>query len=94
MLKITGGTDKDGFPLRPEVTGTRKTNILIMAHKKGSTTEKRKKTVRGNTVSAETAQLNSKVVSYGPKPLEELMPAAAPKEKKEEPKPAVKAKKK
>ncbi|MEM3820083.1 MAG: 30S ribosomal protein S6e [Nitrososphaerota archaeon] len=28
-IKITGGTDRDGFPMRPEVSGPRKVKLLI-----------------------------------------------------------------
>jgi len=28
-IKITGGTDKDGFPMRPDVSGARKVRILL-----------------------------------------------------------------
>ncbi|MCX6767433.1 MAG: eS6 family ribosomal protein [Candidatus Micrarchaeota archaeon] len=88
VLKITGGTDKDGFQMRPEMPGTRKTSSLLVSRKKNGTTEKRRKTVRGNMASAETAQLNSKVVTPGSKPIEELIPTSAPKEKKDEKAPA------
>ncbi|AIF70397.1 30S ribosomal protein S6 [Palaeococcus pacificus DY20341] len=66
-LKITGGTDKDGFPMRPDVHGPRKIRILVSRGpgfrptKKG---ERRKKTVRGNTISPEIMQINTKIV-YG-----------------------------
>jgi len=30
-IRITGGTDKDGFPMRPDVSGARKARILIAA---------------------------------------------------------------
>lgn len=30
-IRITGGTDKDGFPMRPDVSGVRKVRILIAA---------------------------------------------------------------
>jgi len=30
-IRITGGTDKDGFPMRPDVSGARKVRILITA---------------------------------------------------------------
>ncbi len=93
-LEITGGTDKDGFPMKPEVPGTRKTSMLLSSRKKKGTVEKRKKTVRGNTVSAETAQLNAKIVSPGPRPLEEIIPSAPKERKEEEAKPQAKAKKK
>lgn len=84
-LKITGGSDKDGFPMRPEVPGQARKKLLLSGgpglriHRKG---ERRVKAVVGNTVSARTAQLNAKVVQYGEKPLEELGPWLA-KEKKQ-----------
>jgi len=28
-IKITGGTDKDGFPMRPDVSGARKVRVLL-----------------------------------------------------------------
>ena len=28
-IKITGGTDRDGFPMRPDVSGSRRTRILL-----------------------------------------------------------------
>ncbi|USS40501.1 30S ribosomal protein S6e [Thermococcus aggregans] len=64
-LKITGGTDKDGFPMRPDVHGPRRVRILLSRgpgfrpQEKG---ERRKKTVRGNTISPEIAQINVKIV--------------------------------
>ncbi|MPW39585.1 30S ribosomal protein S6e [Thermococcus sp. 101 C5] len=64
-LKITGGTDKDGFPMRPDVHGPRRVRILLSRgpgfrpQEKG---ERRKKTVRGNTISPEIVQINVKIV--------------------------------
>ncbi|MDN5321038.1 MAG: small subunit ribosomal protein S6e [Thermococcaceae archaeon] len=64
-LKITGGTDKDGFPMRPDVHGPRRVRILLSRgpgfrpQEKG---ERRKKTVRGNTISPEIVQINLKIV--------------------------------
>ncbi|NJE77188.1 30S ribosomal protein S6e [Thermococcus sp. ES12] len=64
-LKITGGTDKDGFPMRPDVHGPRRVKILVSKgpgfrpKEKG---ERRKKTVRGNTISPEIVQINMKLV--------------------------------
>ena len=84
-LKITGGSDRDGFPMRPEVSGQARKKLLlaggpgIHVHRKG---ERRVKAVVGNTVSARTAQLNAKVVGYGEKPLEELGPWLAKEKKK------------
>ncbi|WP_297461952.1 30S ribosomal protein S6e [Thermococcus sp.] len=64
-LKIRGGTDKDGFPMRPDVHGPRRVKILISQgpgfrpREKG---ERRKKTVRGNTISPEIVQVNMKLL--------------------------------
>jgi small subunit ribosomal protein S6e len=60
-IKFTGGTDKDGIPMRPDVHGSAKARIVLSggvgykAKKKG---EKKRKVVRGNTISPETTFLN------------------------------------
>lgn len=64
-LKITGGTDKDGFPMRPDVHGPRKIRILVSrgpGFRPKDRGERRKKTVRGNTISPEIMQINTKIV--------------------------------
>ena len=84
-LKITGGSDKDGIPMLPELPGTRKTKALL---KKGPGVrkllkgERRKKMVFGNTVSESIVQLNTKIAEYGAQGLEELGFVLQPKEKK------------
>ncbi len=64
-LKITGGTDKDGFPMRPDVHGPRRVKILVSrgpGFRPKERGERRKKTVRGNTISPEVVQVNMKLV--------------------------------
>lgn len=75
-LQITGGTDRDGFPMHPQVHGPGRKKV-ILSHQpcfhpkfKG---QRKRKTVRGNTISREIVQINCKVIKAGPKPLEELM---------------------
>jgi small subunit ribosomal protein S6e len=86
VLKITGGSDKDGFPMHPDVEGIGRKRILLAGppgfhpRLKG---ERRRKTVRGNTISEDIVQINCKVVKKGEKPLEELVPKK-PKEEKAE----------
>lgn len=64
-LQITGGSDKEGFPMRPDLVGEMRKKILLSSgpgynpEKKGI---KRRKYVRGNTVSDATAQINCKIV--------------------------------
>ena len=85
MLKITGGTDKDGFPMHPSIPGSVKKKVLLSGKpcfhptKKG---EKKRKTVRGNTISTDIVQINVKVSKKGEKPLEELVPTKQKTEQK------------
>ena len=90
-LKVTGGSDSAGFPMRPEIDSMHRKKILVQTSigvkvkKKG---EYRRKTVRGNTISEATAQVNLSVSKYGTKPIKDLLnpeaPAEAPKEEKKE----------
>lgn len=85
-LKVTGGTDKDGFPMHPAIPGIGRKRVLLSRppcfHPKLKGQRKRK-TVRGNTISEEIAQINCKIVRKGAKPIEELIPIKK-KEKVEE----------
>ena len=84
-LVITGGTDKDGFPMHPDVPGPGRHRVLLSEppgfhpRKKG---ERRRKTVRGNTISEDIVQINCKIVQWGEKAVEELI--GKKEEKKEE----------
>lgn len=86
-LKITGGTDKDGFPMHSSLKGQGKKKIILTGppgfHPQRSGQRKRKM-VRGDTISPDITQINVKItnVKTGAKPLAELTPKAK-KEKKE-----------
>lgn len=92
-LQITGGSDNAGFPMRPDiVTSGRKKALLgsgpgfkvkkkAKSHSQQHYHLKKRKTVRGNTISDQTAQVNLKVVKYGKEALENLFPK---KEEKKE----------
>ena len=75
-LEITGGSDTSGFPMRKGLRTANKIKIIsakgvgFRSLKKG---EKRRKTVRGEIISSEIAQLNLKIVKYANKNLEELL---------------------
>ena len=66
-LKITGGSDKDGFPMRPDVHGGIKVRLLLSGppgfrpKRKG---ERRRKTVRGNTITEDIIQVNCVIVKW------------------------------
>ena len=83
-LKFTGGTDKDGVPMRPDVHGSARARIVLSGGVGYKPTDKgmnKRKVVRGNTISAETAFLNFAVVEApkakkAPKPEPEAEPEA------------------
>lgn len=75
-LEITGGSDKDGFPMRESIEGTVRRKVLL---KKGAGINeqedgvRRRKSIRGNTISEEIQQLNTTVAEEGSKSVEELL---------------------
>jgi small subunit ribosomal protein S6e len=97
-LEITGGSDIAGFPLSKDVGGIGLKRVLLTKgwgmHKRPKGDKKRvpqpkglrlKKTVRGNTISESTVQINMKVVKEGKKKLGEVFPDQnGPKEVKAE----------
>jgi len=77
-LKITGGSDKNGFPMKKTVPGARRVRSLVsggVGYKPARKGERRRKTFRGNTVSEDIVQINTVVIQKGEKPLEELLGA-------------------
>ena len=61
---ITGGSDKSGFPMRPDVHGGIKKKILIgrgVGFKPSQKNIRRRKTIRGNIVTDDIAQINVKI---------------------------------
>jgi small subunit ribosomal protein S6e len=75
-LEITGGSDRDGFPMKETIEGTERKRVLLKegtglnVEKEG---ERQRKSVRGNTVSNQIEQLNTRVVESGGKTVEELL---------------------
>ena len=77
-LKITGGSDKNGFPMKRTIPGARRVRSLVsggLGYKPARKGERRRKTFRGNTVSDDIVQINTVVIEKGEKPLEELIGA-------------------
>jgi small subunit ribosomal protein S6e len=86
-LKFTGGTDKDGVPMRPDVHGSAKARIVLsggVGYTPKNKGEQKRKLVRGNTVSQATTFLNFVVVEApkGRKKKEVKAEAEAPTEEK------------
>ena len=64
-VMITGGSDKAGFPMRGDTLGGGRNYILLTKGVGYKTTEegaKKRKLVRGNTITEETYQVNAKRV--------------------------------
>ena len=91
-LKITGGTDKDGIPMRPDIHGSAKSKIILSEgvgfHPK-SEGERRRKVIRGNTLSSESKFINLSIVGQpkskrkAEKKIEQVNAEAPVEEKKE-----------
>ena len=64
-LMITGGSDRAGFPMRRDTLGGGKNYILLtrgVGYKTREEGAKKRKLVRGNTITEETYQINAKRV--------------------------------
>ena len=61
-LKITGGSDKSGTPMRPDVHGGVKKYVLLPTGVGNRSEARIRKLVRGNMVTEEIYQLNSMLV--------------------------------
>ena len=96
-IRITGASDKSGFPSIPEVEGPNLKKVLLGygrgMHKKPKGEKKvnrrplglkLRKTVRGSEISEDTVQINTKVLKEGSKKFESLFEAPAEDVKAEE----------
>ncbi|MCL5680946.1 MAG: 30S ribosomal protein S6e [Candidatus Thermoplasmatota archaeon] len=64
-IQITGGSDKDGFPMRPDFPGMRRKRLLLTGGVGFHPTRdglRKKKSIRGNTISGDISQINFTVV--------------------------------
>lgn len=95
-LEITGTSDKAGFPGSKDIEGNSLKKVLLSKGKFMKGWKKRrkkkikikglrkKKTLRGNQISKDIIQINTKVTKPGNKTLEEIFPEQnKPKEKQE-----------
>ncbi len=65
-LRITGGTDKDGVPMRFDIQGGAKKRAILssgVGFKPKTDGERIRKLVRGRTITEDTFQVNSVIVS-------------------------------
>lgn len=82
---ITGGSDKQGFPMRFDVPGNNRRKVLLggnPGYHPNVRGQRKRISVRGNVISNEISQVNVKISKYGGKALEEIL--GKKEEKKEE----------
>jgi small subunit ribosomal protein S6e len=75
-LQITGGSDKDGFVMRKDLPSSVRKRLLLSAgvgFKSKENGLRRKKMVRGNTVTQDITQINMKVIKHGSKPIPDFL---------------------
>ena len=75
-FEVTGGSDAQGFPMRKDVEGIGRKKVLL-SHGPGfhsdTKGQRKRKSVRGNTISVSISQINVKIIAYGGKALGELI---------------------
>lgn len=82
--RISGGSDSQGFPMKPSLAGHGRRKILAkggIGFRKKKRGRFLRKSIRGSEVASDLVQLNLVITKYGEKPLGELI---APGEKSEE----------
>ena len=81
-LRISGGCDKNGIPMRADVHGGVKKYIVLSSGPGFKPTrhgERRRKLVRGRTITDETYQINFTTTKEAPETPQPKPPAAQPK---------------
>ena len=85
-LQVTGGTDKNGFPMRRDFPGMARRRLLLSDSTGCHPTEegmRKKKSVRGNTINQDVVQINMSVTKHSSKPIDQLLKTET-EEKKED----------
>jgi small subunit ribosomal protein S6e len=76
-LVITGGSDKDGVPMRKDLPGPGRRKLLVSGgtgYHPLSQGMRKRKTIRGSEISGDVVQVNAAISGYGSKPIEEIIP--------------------
>lgn len=101
-LEITGGSDFCGFPMKESIQGIAVKKLILSKgpgfrikerakkHSQNHYHIKKRKTIRGNTISPRTSQINLKIINYGKTSLKDIFKEKPTEEKPEEKKGAKK----
>jgi len=83
-VQITGGSDKDGVPMRPNIHGGVRASVVLsegVGFKPPQVGERKRKTLRGNTITEDIVQINMKTVKAPEKAEKKEKPEKKEKEK-------------
>lgn len=75
-LKITGGSDRTGTPMRKDLPGKKRVHLLLsdgLGFHEEQPGQRKRIASRGSAISSEIVQINMAVAEYGAKPIEELL---------------------
>jgi small subunit ribosomal protein S6e len=85
IFRITGGSDKQGFPMKQGVLSNSRVSLLLspgtigFAEFRARGGERRRKTIRGCIVASDISSLNVAIVKNGEQPIEGLTDIQAPR---------------
>jgi len=86
-LKITGGSDNGGFPMRRTLPGSKRRKVLVTGGRGFHPDEeglRKRRSIRGNEISGDIAQINTAVSKYGSSSVASLLGDEPPEEVVEE----------
>ncbi|MFX1563972.1 MAG: 30S ribosomal protein S6e [Promethearchaeota archaeon] len=72
QFKISGGSDSDGTPMRPDIHGAVRKRPLLkggIGYRSPTQGKRRRRLICGNEVTDRIVQVNVKIVTHGSKPL-------------------------
>jgi len=72
---ITGGSDKDGFPMKASIQGTIRRKVLLgkgVGYRAKAPGIMKRKRIRGNTIAEDIHQVNLKITEYGAEELDKI----------------------
>ena len=88
QLKITGGSDSSGFPMRKDVDGQGRAKILAssrtVGYKQKARGVRERRTIVANTITENVSQINAQVVKEGTQKIDKLLSKEGEGEEKSE----------
>jgi len=84
-VQVTGGSDREGFPMRADLPGTKRRRVLVSSgagFRPLAEGMRKRKSLHGRDISPDVGQINVKVVEAGAKSLDELLSKEPKAEKK------------